>query len=121
MNKHKFLNIILFVFAFVNIAILSCSFSDMKRSHESKIDFALRQKLDESKDEYLQVLGKYKGVSGDEIRLTLTNLGGNVGTTTNSIFTLGCSKETLKEIIKLDEVISLELSKNVNLKNKQPE
>lgn len=118
MNKHKYLNTILFVFAIINIAILNCSLSGMKNTQESKIDFALRQKLEENKEEYLQVLGKYKSVSADEIRLTLTNLGGNVGTITNSIFTMECSKETLKEIIKLDEVISLELSKKVNLKNK---
>ena len=111
----------LLAFVFLLIALSGCSFADIKKNHETKIDFALRQKLKETNEENLYVLGKYKGVSGEEIRLALTNLGGNVGTTTNSIFTLECSKEALKEIIKLDEVIYLELSKNVNLKNKQPE
>jgi len=118
MIKNKFGYINWLIIGLVIIILSGCSFHSIKNNPENKIDFALKQKLEDVTDENLKILGKYKGVSKDEIRQLITDLGGSVGTTTNSIFTVECSKKIVYKILELDEVDYLELSKQVNLKNK---
>ncbi len=68
-------------------------------------------------EEQVRFIGKYTGISEDELRQKVLKLGGTVNSVTTSTFTAECPVKTVIELARLESISYIELSKTVYLKN----
>jgi len=121
----RFLLMALVVFA---ICCASCSHKKYEQSPQlidstgmEKLDSAMKKKIRElSKadklEEQVNFIGKYVGISEDELRQKMTDSGGKIHTVTASTFTAECSASALLQLINSESITYVELSQKKYLK-----
>lgn len=99
------------LFSFVVLILFSCSSTNFD---ETKIDVLLQQKIslveNESSEEQITFLGKCSKPIGESMKQDITELGIDIQTTIDSIFTASGKADQIKALSNLDFIIKLELS-----------
>lgn len=103
-------NSIIFLFT-ISLLMLSCSSNNID---EEKMDSLLRQKVNslqkESSSERTDFIGKCSIPINQEIRTEIENLGIEIQTIIDDIFTASGKADQIKELTRLEYIVSLELS-----------
>jgi len=103
-------NSIIFLFT-ISLLMLSCSSNNID---EEKMDSLLRQKVNslhnESSSERTDFIGKCSTPIDQEVRTEIENLGIEIQTIIGDIFTASGKADQIKELTRLEYIVSLELS-----------
>lgn len=95
----------------IGLLLFSCSSNNFD---ESKMDIQLRQKInsveEKSPDTTINFLGKCSSTINHEMKSEIENLGIEIQTIIGEIFTASGNAVQIKELTRLEYIVSLELS-----------